>query len=85
MVIGACGASLVMLAGWAGPRMVFLPAADAPVRAGPNLSGQVYVWTGSTGASTRVRTADLLITNVKPPFPEICEKPNNLNGSNSLR
>jgi hypothetical protein len=41
-------AALVMLCGCAGPRVVFLPAADAPVRAGPNLSGRVYVWTGST-------------------------------------
>jgi len=34
----------LMLAGCAGPRVVFLPAADAPVRAGPDMSGRVYVW-----------------------------------------
>ena len=40
--------ALALLAGCSGPRVVFLPAADAPVRAGPNLSGRVYVWTGTT-------------------------------------
>lgn len=29
------------------PRAVFLPTADAPVRAGPNVHGQVYIWNGS--------------------------------------
>jgi hypothetical protein len=41
-------AALVMLCGCSGPRVVFLPAADAPVRAGPDMSGRVYVWTGTT-------------------------------------
>jgi hypothetical protein len=27
-------------------RAVFLPTADAPVRAGPNVRGQVYMWDG---------------------------------------
>ena len=39
--------------GCAGPRVVFLPAADAPVRAGPDMSGRVYVWTGSTWELSR--------------------------------
>lgn len=29
-----------------GPRVVFVPAPDAPVRAGPDVSGRVYVWNG---------------------------------------
>ena len=33
--------------------VVFLPAADAPVRAGPDMSGRVYVWTGSTWELSR--------------------------------
>ena len=46
--------ALVMLAaGCAGPRVVFLPAADAPVRAGPVMSGRVYVWTGGTWELSR--------------------------------
>ena len=49
----AVAASLVMLAGCAGPRVVFLPAADAPVRAGPDMSGRVYVWTGSAWELSR--------------------------------
>ena len=44
----AVAAALTLLAGCSGPRVVFLPAADAPVRAGPNVSGRVYVWTGTT-------------------------------------
>ena len=43
----------VFLAGCSGPRVVFLPAADAPVRAGPDMSGRVYVWTGSTWELSR--------------------------------
>jgi hypothetical protein len=27
--------------------VVFLPQAEAPVRAGPDVSGRVYVWTGT--------------------------------------
>ena len=42
-----------ILCGCSGPRVVFLPAADAPVRAGPDLSGRVYVWTGSTWELSR--------------------------------
>ena len=49
----AVAVALALLAGCSGPRVVFLPAADAPVRAGPNLSGQVYVWTGSTWELSR--------------------------------
>jgi hypothetical protein len=49
----AIAATVVLFAGCSGPRVVFLPAADAPVRAGPNLSGQVYVWTGSTWELSR--------------------------------
>jgi hypothetical protein len=29
-----------------GPRVVFVPAPDAPVRSGPDVSGRVYVWNG---------------------------------------
>ena len=43
----------VLVAGCTGPRVVFLPTADAPVRAGPDLSGRVYVWTGSTWELSR--------------------------------
>ena len=44
-----CLALLVLgtLCGCAGPRVVFLPQVDAPVRAGPDMSGRVYVWTGT--------------------------------------
>ena len=45
--------ALCILCGCAGPRVVFLPAADAPVRAGPDMSGRVYVWTGSTWELSR--------------------------------
>ena len=43
----------VLVTGCTGPRVVFLPTADAPVRAGPDLSGRVYVWTGSTWELSR--------------------------------
>ena len=43
----------LLAAGCAGPRVVFLPAADAPVRAGPDMSGRVYVWTGGTWELSR--------------------------------
>ncbi len=43
----------VLVVGCAGPRVVFLPTADAPVRAGPDLTGRVYVWTGSTWELSR--------------------------------
>ena len=42
-----------LLSGCAGPRGVFLPAADAPVRAGPDMSGRVYVWTGAAWELSR--------------------------------
>ena len=44
---------LAMAVGCAGPRVVFLPAADAPVRVGPDMSGRVYVWTGTTWELSR--------------------------------
>ena len=44
---------LALAVGCVGPRVVFLPAADAPVRAGPDMSGRVYVWTGSTWELSR--------------------------------
>ena len=37
----------LLAAGCAGPRVVFVPSAEAPVRAGPDVSGRVYVWTGT--------------------------------------
>ena len=40
-------------AGCSGPRVVFLPAADAPVRAGPDMSGRVYVWNGGAWELSR--------------------------------
>ena len=46
-------AALILAAGCAGPRVVFLPSVDAPVRAGPDMSGRVYVWTGSTWELSR--------------------------------
>ena len=46
-------ATLILAAGCAGPRVVFLPAADVPVRAGPDMCGRVYVWTGSTWELSR--------------------------------
>jgi len=54
-VIGGFAASLMLMvaAGCAGPRVVFLPSADAPVRAGPDMSGRVYVWTGSAWELSR--------------------------------
>ena len=41
-------AAVLLAAGCAGPRVVFLPSADAPMRAGPDMNGRVYVWTGTT-------------------------------------
>ena len=46
-------AAVLLAAGCAGPRVVFLPSADAPVRAGPDMSGRVYVWTGATWELSR--------------------------------
>ena len=45
--------TLALLSGCSGPRVVFLPAADAPMRAGPDMSGRVYVWTGTTWVLSR--------------------------------
>ena len=44
---------LLLAAGCAGPRVVFVPSADAPVRAGPDMSGRVYVWTGAAWELSR--------------------------------
>ncbi len=44
-VVAVC--LVILAAGCAGPRVVFLPTTDAPVRAGPDMSGRVYVWTGT--------------------------------------
>ena len=49
----AAVASVMLAAGCAGPRVVFLPAADAPVRAGPDMSGREYVCTGGTWELSR--------------------------------
>lgn len=38
----------MLAAGCSGPRVVFVPEKDAPVRAGPDVHGRVYVWTGNT-------------------------------------
>ena len=48
-------AAVMLVAGCAGPRVVFLPSADAPVRAGPDVSGRVYVWTGAAWELSRNR------------------------------
>lgn len=40
--------ALLSLVGCASPRVVFVPTTNSPVRAGPNVSGRVYVWTGIT-------------------------------------
>jgi hypothetical protein len=40
--------ALLMLAGCTGPRVVFVPAKNAPMRIGPGVSGKVYVWNGTT-------------------------------------
>lgn len=36
-----------LLCGCAANRVVFVPDRDAPVRAGPDMRGKVYTWTGS--------------------------------------
>jgi len=46
-------AAVLLAAGCAGPRVVFLPSADAPVRAGPDMGGHVYVWTGAAWELSR--------------------------------
>jgi hypothetical protein len=40
-------AACLALSGCAGPRVVFLPASEAPVRAGPGMRGRVWVWNGT--------------------------------------
>jgi hypothetical protein len=47
--------ALALVAGCAGPRVVFVPAADVPVRAGPGMSGRAYVWTGTAWELSRNR------------------------------
>ncbi len=54
-VRAAVVAGMIVLAGCSGPRVVFVPSANAPVRAGPGVRGQVYVWTGSTWELSRNR------------------------------
>lgn len=44
---------LLVAVGCAGPRVVFVPTKDAPVRAGPNVSGRVYIWTGTAWELSR--------------------------------
>ncbi len=51
----------VLLAGCSEPRVVFVPSAEAPVRAGPGVRGRAYVWTGSTWELSRNRV----------PVPEV--------------
>ena len=46
-------AVIMLAAGCVGPRVVFLPAANAPMRAGPDMRGRVYVWTGGTWELSR--------------------------------
>jgi hypothetical protein len=53
--VAAVTLGLVLLAGCSGPRVVFVPSADAPVRAGPGVRGRVYVWTGATWELSRNR------------------------------
>ena len=54
-VMMAVVAGAMLLAGCAGPRVVFVPAADAPVRAGPGMRGRVYVWNGTAWDLSRNR------------------------------
>ncbi len=51
----AAALGLALLVGCSGPRVVFVPSADAPVRAGPGVRGRVYVWTGETWELSRNR------------------------------
>jgi hypothetical protein len=44
--IAAAAMLLALAAGCGSPRVVFVPAATSPVRAGPDLAGHVYVWNG---------------------------------------
>ena len=55
VAVAVAAVGLVFLAGCSGPRVVFVPSADAPVRAGPGVRGRVYVWTGTTWELSRNR------------------------------
>ncbi len=46
---------LALLAGCSGPQVVFVPSADASVRAGPGVRGRVYVWDGAALELSRNR------------------------------
>ena len=46
-------ATIGIISGCTGPRVAFMPAADAPMRAGPDMSGRVYIWTGATWELSR--------------------------------
>ena len=62
----------ILLAGCSGPRVVFVPSADAPVRAGPGVRGRVYVWTGATWELSRNRVPipeGLYIWDAGDPVP----------------
>ncbi len=54
-VRAAVVAGMIVLAGCNGPRVVFVPSADAPVRAGPGVRGRVYVWIGAAWELSRNR------------------------------
>lgn len=43
---GAAVLAAWLVAGCVAPRAVFLPNEDAPVRAGPHMRGDIYIWTG---------------------------------------
>jgi hypothetical protein len=69
---GGAGVGLQDLAGCSGPRVVFVPSADAPVRAGPGVRGRVYVWTGATWELSRNRVPipeGLYIWDAGDPVP----------------
>jgi hypothetical protein len=70
--VAAVTLGLVLLAGCSGPRVVFVPSADAPVRAGPGVRGRVYVWTGATWELSRNRvpiSEGLYIWDAGDPVP----------------
>ena len=76
MTVGAL-CCLTLVAGCTGPRVVFLPAPDAPVRAGPDLHGRVYVWTGRTWELSRNSVAvpeGFYIWDAGDPKPTTGEK-----------
>ncbi len=68
----AASLGLALLVGCTGPRVVFVPSADAPVRAGPGVRGRVYVWTGTTWELSRNRVPipeGLYIWDANDPAP----------------